>query len=111
MNEQEIYYTIALTRMTGFNFQTALQLYQELGGGLAVYEHRHDIRDVLPECSERLVAALQDWSLALARAEQEMVFIRKHHIQVLCYGDEQYPARLMECPDAPIVLYYLGSAD
>lgn len=111
MSQEEIYYTIALTRMTGFNFQTALQLYQELGGGQAVYEHRNNIRDVLPECSERLVAALQDWSLALARAEQEMAFIEKHHIQVLCYGEEHYPIRLMECPDAPIALYYLGTAD
>ena len=111
MNEQEIYYTIALTRMTGFNFQTALQLYQELGGGQAIYEHRNDIRDVLPDCSPRLAEALKDWSLALARAEQEMAFIKKHHIQVLCYGDERYPQRLAECPDAPIVLYYLGTAD
>ena len=30
MNEQEIFYTIALTRMTGFNSQQALLLYQEL---------------------------------------------------------------------------------
>ena len=111
MNEKEIFYTIALTRMTGFNFQTALQLYQELGSGLAVYEHHNDIRDVLPDCSERLIAALQDWSLALARAEQELTFIEKHHIRALCYGDEDYPQRLTGCPDAPIVLYYLGSAD
>ena len=89
MNEKEIFYTIALTRMTGFNFQTALQLYQELGGGLAVYEHHNDIRDVLPDCSKRLIAALQDWSLALARAEQELTFIEKHHIRALCYGDDE----------------------
>ena len=111
MSEQEKYYTIALTRMTGFNFQTALHLYQELGGGQAVYEHRNDIRDVLPECSERLALALKDWSLPLVRAEQEMAFIEKHGIQVLCYGDEHYPKRLEECSDAPILLYYMGSAD
>ena len=111
MSKQEIYYTIALTRMTGFNFQTALHLYQELGSGQAVYEHRNDIRDVLPECSERLAVALKDWSLPLARAEQEMAFIEKHGIQVLCYGDEHYPKRLEECSDAPILLYYMGSAN
>ena len=109
--EQEIYYAIALTRMTGFNFQTALQLYQELGSGQAIYEHRNDIRDVLPECTERLAVALKDWDLSLARATQEMAFIEKHHIKVLCHGDEHYPERLAQCPDAPIVLYYLGSAD
>lgn len=111
MNEQEIYYTIALTRMTGFNFQTALQLYQELGGGEAVYEHRNDVRDVLPDCSERVITALKDWSLPLARAAQEMDFIEKHKMQVLCYGDEHYPERLQECSDAPLVLYYMGTAD
>ena len=110
MNEQEVLYTLALTRMTGFNLPTALLLYQQLGGGRAVYEHRNDIRDVLPDCSERLAQALKDWSLALARAEQELLFIEKHHIQVLCYGDDHYPARLMECPDAPVVLYYMGTA-
>ena len=47
MNEQEIFYTIALTRMTGFNSQQALQLYQKLGGGQAVYEQRNAIGDVI----------------------------------------------------------------
>lgn len=110
MKEQDIFYSIALTRMTGFNFQTALQLYRELGGGHAVYEHRQDIRSVCPECSERLAQTLQDWSLPLARAEQEMAFIRKHHVQVLCLGDDDYPQRLAEAPDAPLVLYYMGAA-
>ena len=111
MQEQDILYTIALTRMTGFNFATALRLYQELGSGRAVWEHRNDIKDVLPDCTDRLAASLKDWSLALARAEQEMTFIEKHHLQVLCHGDSRYPQRLAECADAPIVLYYLGNAD
>ena len=111
MNEQEIYYTIALTRMTGFNFQTALRLYQELGGGQAVYEHRLDIKDVLPDCSNRLAESLKDWTLPLARASQEMEFITKHKVKPLLLGDEDYPQRLAECPDAPILLYYMGSAN
>ena len=111
MNEQEVYYSIALTRMTGFNFQTALHLYRELGGGQAVYEHRNDIKDVMPGCSDRMVASLKDWSLPLTRAAQEMEFITKHHIQPLLLDTEDYPQRLRECPDAPILLYYMGSAD
>ena len=111
MNEQEVYYAIAFTRMTGFNFQTALHLYQTLGSAQAVYEHRHDIRDLLPDSTDRLVAALQDWNVALSRAAQEMEFIQKHHIRPLLLGDEAYPQRLAECPDAPILLYYMGSAD
>jgi len=111
MTEQEVYYTIALTRMTGFNFSTALQLYRELGSGKAIYDHRNDIKDVLPSCTDRLARSLKNWEVPLARASQEMEFIQKHHIQTLCYGDECYPQRLMECPDAPIILFYMGNAD
>ena len=110
MNEQEVYYTIALTRMTGFNFQTALHLYQTLGGGQAVYDHRLDIRDVMPECSARLAESLKDWSLPLTRAAQEMEFITKHDIKPLLLGTSDYPQRLAECPDAPIIMYYMGTA-
>ena len=42
-NSEEVFYTIALTRMTGFNQAMALQLYQSLGSGKAVYEQRQDL--------------------------------------------------------------------
>ena len=111
MSEQEVFYTIALTRMTGFNTQMALQLYQELGGGEAVYNHRTDIGDVMPDCSPRLVEALKNWDDALKRAAVEMEFITKHGIQALTINDDDYPVRLRECPDAPIIIYYKGNTD
>jgi len=111
MNEQEVFYTIALTRMTGFNSQMALQLYQELGGGQQVYEHRNDIGNLVPDCSPRFVEALRNWDDALKRAAAEMEFIVMHHIRVLTLNDADYPQRLRHCPDAPVVLYYKGNAD
>ena len=109
--DDKLLYTLALTRMAGFNFQTALQLYRELGSGKAVYDNRQNIRDVLPDCTPRLAESLQDWSVALAQADAELSFIEKHKIRALCLGDPDYPQRLSETPDAPIVLFYLGSAD
>ena len=111
MNEQEIFYTIALTRMTGFNTQMAQQLYRELGCAEAVYGHRADIADVIPDCSPRLAEALKNWDDALKRAAAEMEFITKHGIEALVMNDDNYPARLRECPDAPIIIYYKGNAD
>ena len=111
MLKEEIYYTMALTRMTGFNSQMALQLYQELGGGQQVYEHRADVGDVIPDCSPRLTEALRNWDDALKRAAVEMEFVDKHNIQVLTLNGEDYPTRLRECPDAPILLYYKGNAN
>ena len=111
MTSEEIYYTIALTRMTGFNQQMALQLYQALGSGKAVYDHRHDIGDVMPDATPRLREAMKNWDDALHRAAAEMEFITKNSIRVLALGDEDYPQRLCECPDAPLLLYYKGNAD
>ena len=70
--EEEIIYAMALTQMTGFNFTTALHLYRELGSAKAIYDHRTDITDVIPDCSPRLVEALKNWGEALQRAEAEM---------------------------------------
>lgn len=107
----ELFYTMALTRMTGFNYATALQLYRELGGGQAVYEHRHDIGNVLPEATPRLREAMRNWDEALKRAESELAFTEAKGIRALTMQDEDYPQRLLECPDAPLVLYYKGNAD
>jgi DNA processing protein len=107
----ELLYTLALTRLSGFNSLTALQLYRELGSGQAVYDHRHDIADVIPDCTPRLIKALDDWSEALSRSEAEIAFMEKHHIKPLLYGDADYPLRLIECPDAPLVLFSMGTAN
>ncbi len=109
MSKEEIYYTIALTRMTGFNYQTALLMYQTLGSGKAVYEHRNDIGDVIPDTTPRLRESMKNWDEALRRAAAEMEFIEKGHIQALTLQDADYPQRMRECPDAPIILYYRGS--
>ena len=111
MTDQETYYTIALSRMTGFSPQTALLLYRTLGSSQSVYDHRHDIGDVMPGCSPTLVEAMKHWDDALKRAAAEMEFVGKHHIRVLVLNDDDYPSRLRECPDAPVVLYYTGSGD
>ena len=111
MNEQEVFYTMALTRMTGFNQQMAALLYREVGGGQAVYEHRSDIGDVVSDCSPRLKESLRNWDDALKRAAAEMEFVEKHQIQALTLNSEDYPARLRECDDAPVILYYKGNAE
>lgn len=107
----EILYTMALTRMTGFNAAMALQLYQTLGGGKEVYEHRQDIGEVVPESTLQLREAMKYWDDALKRAEAEIAFMQAKGIRALTLHDADYPQRLCECPDAPVVLYYKGTAN
>ena len=111
MNTEEIRLTMALTRLSGFNTATALALYRAAGGAAGVYEHRNDPAQLAEGCSPRLVRALKDWDEALRRTDAELEFIAQKNIQALTYNDPRYPARLRECDDAPIVVYYRGTAD
>lgn len=48
---------------------------------------------------------------ALFRARKEEELIRQHHVKTLFLLDDNYPMRLSEIPDAPVILYQLGEAD
>ena len=111
MNNDEIFFTMALTRISNFNFATALELYRAVGSAQLIFEHRNDIGDILQDCSPRLMEALKDWDEPMRRAEVEFQYMQAHGIRALTLTDEDYPQRLTECPDAPIVLYYKGNAD
>lgn len=109
--EQEIFYTMALTRLTNFNYQQALELYRAVGSAQLLYEHRNEIGDIIKDASPKLMEALKDWDEPMRRAECEMRFMEEHRIRALTLNDDDYPQRLTECPDAPIILYYKGQAD
>ena len=111
MNEQQLLYNIALTRIGHFSLASALHLYRTLGSGEEIFLHRNEAQDILPDCSPRLIDNLKDWSEPLKRAEVEMEFCRKNNIRVLCLGDDNYPKRLEDCADAPLVMYYKGNAN
>ena len=108
---QETLYAVALTRINYFNVATSLQLYRKLGSATNIMEHRHDIRAVLPDATPRLIKALKDISDAMQRAEKELEFDESHRIKPLVFNDDDYPQRLRECEDAPLVVYYRGTAD
>lgn len=107
----EIFYTMALTRLTNFNYQQALELYKAVGSAQLLYEYRNDIGDILKDCSPRLREALKDWDEPMKRADFELKYMQEYGIRALTLMDDDYPQRLLECPDAPIVLYFTGNCD
>lgn len=109
--DQETLYAVALTRINHFNLATSRQLYRLLGSATAIMEHRHDIKAVLHDASPRITESLKDISEAMRRAERELEFDAAHSIQPLTINDPNYPERMRECDDAPLVLYYRGTAN
>lgn len=87
---------MALTRLAGVSLTAGVQMYREMGSGKAVYE----------QTKQRF-----PWEEALQRAAAERTFVEKNGIRVLTMNDRDYPTRLRACPDAPILLYYKGTAE
>lgn len=108
---QELINTIALTRINHFHLTGMVQLYRRLGSATAVIEHRHNIREVLPDASPKLVSSLQNVDQYLRRAEEELEWDVSNGVMPLCMNDENYPLRLRECDDAPLMLFYKGSVN
>ena len=106
--------TIALTCIKHFSQHHALELYKQL---------HYDVTPIFDAPESQWHAAVPQVPLAwmgnlltgreaaMERAKREAEFIEEHHVQVLCYGTKNYPTRLQDCPDAPLVLYYMGNAD
>lgn len=103
---------MVLVRMTPFNPTGILTLYRTAGSATAVLEHRNDISEVIPEASPRLVESMRaDISPIVRRVEEECLYCEEKGIQILTPADADYPQRLQDCDDAPLVLYYKGSAN
>ena len=110
MTNDEKTCAIALTLCEGIGHINAKRLIDEMGSAAAVFENRLHLRELIPDISQRLVDML-DCPDAFERAKKELDFAEKNHITCLTIKDENYPSRLRECDDAPIVLFFKGNAD
>lgn len=64
------------------------------------------VPNVKPAFVDAIIDARQE---VLAKANKELDFIDKHQIQTCYFEDDDYPARLAECPDAPLLLFGKGN--
>lgn len=104
-------YAIALQclkRLTPLERKTLLD---KAGSATAVFENRGDIRAVVPDATPRLQEIIDGMEACLPRAEQELQFAEKGLIKCITLSDKDYPQRLRQCPDAPVVLFLRGDAN
>ena len=83
------------------------QLLQYFGSAETVFHEKRQLLEKVPGIGQGLSSEIKK-SEALKRAEQELSFIEKNNISVFFFGEESYPARLKECPDAPLLFYFKG---
>ncbi len=107
---------IALSLLRGLTQPQCVDLLRNINHPRALFEDTAAALDTL----DQLVPAARTQLLhlfaergeeALSRAADELEFCRRHNIRPLALGTNDYPRRLAECPDAPAVVYYRGTAD
>ncbi|MGI6242221.1 MAG: DNA-processing protein DprA [Prevotella sp.] len=110
-SSNELLNTAILARLSYFNLNVVVALYRELGSATAIVEHRKELRALFPGIPQKVIDALNDVDVVRRRVEEELEYDEQHDILPLCLNDEAYPMRLKECPDAPLMLFYKGTAN
>jgi DNA processing protein len=103
-------YQIGITLLPGIGDIIGKKLIAYCGGVEAVFKQKKSALEKVPNVGPKLVDSILSQNV-LKRAEEEITFIEKHSILPLFYLDKKYPARLKNCADSPLMLYFLGNAD
>lgn len=109
-NDKETLSAMTLARMSYFNIPAMRELLNRTGSFSCIIENHKNIQDVVPDCPTRLVSTLKNISKLQERAEEELEYCRQNGVKPLLITDPDYPQRLTECDDAPLVLFYKGTA-
>jgi DNA processing protein len=110
MNPQSITYQIALTQLKNVGDTLGKRLVAYTGSAEAIFEEKASTLQKIPGIGS-VIANNLNREEALKQAEKEIEFINKFDIKPYYFLDVDYPKRLSECEDAPIVFYQKGNCD
>lgn len=110
METTQLHQSIALTFLDGIGPKNAKSLIAYLGGIEALFESRTFKKLSIPGFSAERLKSLNRKE-ALLKAEKELAFIEKNNVKTHFYLDKNYPHRLKNCLDAPLLLYSFGEAE
>ncbi len=109
-NSAKLLYQIALTQINGVGDVLARSLLDEIGDEEAIFKSSKKQLMAIPNFSTYLANEILNPDV-LSKAEKELEFVTKNNIQTFFYRNEDYPYRLKECVDAPVLFYYKGKAN
>jgi DNA processing protein len=107
LNTDSTLWNIALGMVEGIGPSTTKRLLQAFGNSEAIFSAgKRNLMNakIAPEVVNQIVNGR-----TMRDAELEMKFVAQHNITPLFIGDENYPYRLRQCLDAPVILYTRGN--
>jgi DNA processing protein len=110
LKSKHIEQKIALTLLNGIGPKKAAMLVSRMGGIEAVFEA--SLKMLHHETGFRMdILKGMNRKSALEEAKKQADFIAKNSIQIHFFTDSNYPRRLRQCADAPLLLFSLGAFD
>ncbi len=108
--DKELLYQIALTLVPGLGPVLARKLVSTCGSAGEVFSESSSRLIKLPGIGANVVSSIKNREL-LERAGRELEFIGNNGVRALFFLDDNYPKRLRQCHDAPLLLYIKGELD
>jgi DNA processing protein len=105
--DEQLLYKIALSVTPGIGGVLARNLVAYVGSVEGVFREPLKVLQKIPGIGEINARKIKDKNV-LVQAEKEIFFIEKNKIDVFFYTDKNYPRRLKNCIDAPVLLYKKG---
>lgn len=110
MNNSALRYKIGITLIKGIGNNLAKNLIAYVGSEEGVFSESQKNLAKIPGIGEVLSNEIVNADV-LKRADQEIEFITKNKIIPYYFTDRDYPFRLKECIDSPIMIYTRGNCD
>lgn len=106
MKDTELF-RVALTLIPQIGPRLARRLVSYTGSIEGIFQENKHKLSKIPGIGEGHLQKF-DMKNILSLAESELEFIQKNGISYKFYLDKDYPRRLKECEDAPLIIYYKG---
>lgn len=110
MLNDKLLYQLAITLIPGIGDVNGKNLVAYCGSPEAVFNEKKPALMKIPGIGISTVNNILSHHV-FHRAEEEIAFIGKHKIKPVFYTDPEYPARLFQCDDGPMMLFYKGTAN
>ena len=104
MNHDLLAYQIGIDMIPKIGSINAKRLIAYCGGVEAVFKQSKKVLTKVPGIGQIIAHEVANHNV-LDRAKQEVEFLVKHNIKAYFYLDNDYPQRLRQCDDGPIVLF------
>ncbi|MGB4399583.1 MAG: DNA-processing protein DprA [Daejeonella sp.] len=101
---------IALSCIPGVGSVLARNLINFCGSPEEIFKAKGKHLRKVPGIGPKTIELIENHR-AFERAEKELSFIEKYNIQALFITEDNYPKRLKNCYDAPVMLFFKGNAD